>query len=188
MFSKIIIVYALLLYIIIDSNAQTIGHIYINDSVTAKFDMAIMNRDINGDYSFFQFLGYHTLWHQLLKDTTIEIINRDGIVLTAKSTLTSSVNAKACFGKNNDSCIIDYEVQIDKIRNGRSATVSIMNLFSKRSDKMRQPEPDTTLNHILSYGTISHNNEDAPFSYSLSYKNKMIPTGWPVLHGDTLFL
>lgn len=169
------------------AHAQPKRSIYLGDDMAAKFDAGSMSRDIDLDYSFFKFLGYQTLWHGMLSNSTIESTQRDGIILTAKSTNTTIINASAAFAKNNDSCIIDYQARIDNVRHGRSAALSVLNLFSKWEYKLRQPEPYTTIGYVQSQGVIRHNNEDASFLYSISYKNKMIPNGWLVLHGDTLY-
>ena len=188
MFYKIIIVFVIVFQPTTEINAQHIKGIYLgDDDVATKFDIASMNVAAGDSYPFFDFLGYETLWYEMQHDTTFENTQRAGVILTAKSTITHNINFRAAFGRNDDSCIIDYEVRTDKIRNGRSAATSILNLFSKREDKNPQSEPDTTISHIQSQGIIRHNEDSAAFFYSLSYKNKMIPNGWLVLHGDTLF-
>ena len=91
----------------LDSQAQNIGRIYLGDDMATKFDEGYIIRN-KGDYSFFEFLGCQTLWHEMISDDIIENTQRDGIILEAKSTITTIINARAAFAKNNDSCIIDY--------------------------------------------------------------------------------
>ncbi len=55
-----------------------------------------------------------------------------------------------------DSCSILYKTTIQRVRNGRSAALSITNLFSRSSEKVRQPEPSITVQSIQSEGIISH--------------------------------
>lgn len=179
---------ALLIPSTVPTHAQNAGRVYLGENMAAKFESAHIVRGINGDYSLIEFLGYKTLRHELINSRDTFFAQRLGLIWHAKSIIVSNIDARAVFAKNNDSCIIDYSTRIDKLRHGRSALVSMVNLFSKRQDKNFQDEPDTALSYMRSQGTIRYNNHDAAFLYSMEYKNKLTPAGWLVLNGDTLHI
>jgi len=185
MFYKTIITSFLFLLVATLINAQGGRYIYLGDDMATKFESGNIIRD-SFDYSFIHFLGYQTIRQELLKDTENSIVNREGIILTAKSTITSSINAQADFGSADDSCAILYKTTIQRVRNGRSASVSIANLFSRSSEKVRQPEPSITVQSIQSEGVISHRGSDNSFYYTSVPKNKLGRLGWLVVGGDTL--
>ena len=187
MFYKSIITSVLLLLTAIAMNAQRRRYIYLGENMSTKFQLGNILRD-SIDNSTINFLEYQTLRQLLLKDTENSTVNRVGIILTAKSTITSSVNAQADFGNAYDSCSIIYKTTVQRIRNGRSAALSIINLFSSSSEKVRQPDPYITIQSIESEGAISHSGKDNPFYYTTAPEHKLSSLGWLVLNGDTLVL
>ena len=187
MFYKSITTSILLLLTAIVINAQRRRYIYLGDNMATKFQSGNFLRD-PVDNSFINFLEYQTLRQLLLKDTENSITNRLGIILTAKSTITSSVNAHADFGNTYDSCSIFYETTIQRVRNGRLAALSIINLFSRSSEKVRQPDPYVTIRSIQSEGDISHSGKHNPFYYTTAPEHKLSSLGWLALNGDTLVL
>jgi hypothetical protein len=162
---KYIATSVLLLFTVIAINAQRRRYIYVGDNMQTKFQSGNILRD-PVDNSFINFLEYQTLRQLLLKDTENSKVEREGIILPAKSTITSSVNAQADFGNKYDSCSIIYKTTVQRIRNGRSAALSIINLFSGSSEKVRQPDPSNPLQSIQSEGAISHGGKDNHFLYT----------------------
>ena len=84
--------------------------------------------------TFFRFFDYETFHHDPTSQSSNKNTNRDGVVLSAKRTENLLIKAEASFGKKDDTCFISYDAEIEKITTGRSATVSILNLFSKKSE------------------------------------------------------
>ena len=185
MFYKISITSILFLSAATLINAQGGRYIYLGDEMVTRFESGSIIRD-SFDYSLIHFLKYQTIRQELLKDTENSIVNRDGIILAAKSTITSSVNAQADFGNTDDSCAILYKTTIQRVRNGRSAALSITNLFSRSGEKVRQPEPSITVQSIQSEGVFSHSGSNNPFFYTSAPKHKSGALGWLELNGDTL--
>jgi len=182
---KYIATSVLLLFTVIAINAQRRRYIYVGDNMQTKFQSGNILRD-PVDNSFINFLEYQTLRQLLLKDTENSKVEREGIILPAKSTITSSVNAQADFGNKYDSCSIIYKTTVQRIRNGRSAALSIINLFSGSSEKVRQPDPSITIQSIQSEGAISHGGKDNHFFYTSAPEHKSVALGWLLSNGDTL--
>jgi hypothetical protein len=187
MFYRVMIIAVLFLSSAMISHAQASRRIYLGDDMATKFDSGMIRRSVVGRYSFFEFLGYQTLWHTS-NSSDNEVINQEGLVVNANSTITTTITGTAGFGENNDSCTIEYKISIGKTRSGRSATVSIFNLLSKKENRLPQDDPVTSVDHVQSKGIIFSNDQKADFLYGIGLAGIFkTPYGWLILDGDTLY-
>lgn len=79
-------------------------------------------------------LGYRNDGYQMLDERSGEDVKRIGLILPAKSVLSSSKKLRAVFGNEIDSCILLYNLTASDTRNGRSALISVLNLVSNIKD------------------------------------------------------
>jgi hypothetical protein len=112
------------------ASAQSKWKLYLGSGQDSLFEKSDIIRNIGGDYSFFDLAGFHTYRHELIQADSGKNMDRAGLVLAAKTTSTFGMNGEAVFGINNDTCLIVYKAQIDRVTHGRSAALSILNLVS----------------------------------------------------------
>jgi hypothetical protein len=186
MFCRVMIIAVLFLSSTMKSYAQ-VRRIYLGDDMTTKFDSGMIRKSVAGDNAFFEFSGYQTRRHTS-NSSDKEVINRPGVFLNANSTLTTTITGTAGFGKNNDSCSIEYTIGIGQTKNGRSATVSLINLFSKEENRSPQNDPVISVDYVESCGTIFSNDKSANFLYGIRFAGLFkMSYGWLILDGDTLY-
>ncbi len=157
--------------------AQLKRSIYINDDVAQKFASGVMERDTS-DYSFFRFLQYQTLSQQLIHTDEYERVYRLGVLLPVSSTISDTIHALASFGNETDSCLIDYQTLIRTVWQGRSAALSVLNAFSKPSERVHQSQPYTNIYNTGIRGLIFHKRDTSSFSQNIWYVRKKKPVGW----------
>jgi hypothetical protein len=185
--SRIIIIFFLFFYMDATALAQSDRRIWLGEDILTKFESGPMIRD-SSDRFVSMFLLYHVSRLEFSPDTAIETTNRDGLVLKARSITSTRIGGEAVVNNSDDSCHVEFNTIIERVRHGRSATLSLLNLFSGKGDTP-QEEPYHTNNHVSSSGTILFHTEKTVFIYTINYsKDRIKPAGWLVLHGDTLYI
>lgn len=175
----IIILYSFLL------SCKTSQTPYLGTGMKDKYETSSMMKDSKQRYAYYSFLGYHTLQSKesgYMKDSTV---TRLGVILPGEHLENETINGNAFFGNNNDVSIIDYSVQLQKKYEGRSALLSILNLFSKEKDQKPQ-QPYEVLQAAYINGTIRTGEKLTTFYYERKHKTAL--KGWVCYNGDTLVL
>ena len=160
--------------------------IFISDLVTGTDSL-----NFSDSKTLFRFFDYQTFHHGITDKSGKQNVNRDGVLLEAKRTEILFLNGESYFGKKGDTCLITYEAEIEKITTGRSAAISLLNLFSKKSDKNPQEEPSSHIRYIRIKGKILLNDGAADFEYSnnLNKDYNLAKISGKVWHGsDSLLL
>ena len=171
------------------TKAQTGFTIYLGDDMFTRYDTAKVYSDSAQEYPSIHIINWNTLRHGPLKKDTALTQNRIGIVLTAKATTDYDATAMAVFGNDKDSAIINYQNKIETITHGRSALISISNLFAKNEDKHWQADPWDEKIETRLQGTIQTATKQSSFYYFLNTKkDRDITDGWLSLDNDTLHL
>ncbi len=185
---KAIIAFILFLWAIGCTITNKRYYIYLGDNANSHYESANIVTNITDTYPYVDFLGYHTMRYESLKDSFVENVKLAGLVLSAKSILVDQKKAAAVFGNETDSCILQYDVTKEQTRNGRSATLSVLNLFSKKENKVPQHEPEISMKDIASTGTIHFHDQSAAFYYKHRFDKNPQHEGWLVLNKDTIMI
>jgi len=152
-------------------DAQKKRNIYLGTGMDTLFEKCTHEDKYNDkNYLLAELFGYHTFRHEPVIATNNQEINRDGLLLAAKRTENLGIKAEAVFGKDDMTCFVTYDAVIEKITIGRSALVSIVNLFSKEEDKSPQEDPSSHLRRIKVTGKISMNETVVDFVYENNLK------------------
>ena len=102
---------------------------------------------------FLEFSGYRYNRQGIgTRDTTVN--NRAGIVLDAKSTTFHDINGEMIVAHEMDSIFVDYTSSTRVVRHGRSATLSVINLFSKKENRIKQDPPSEEVKEKTFSGVI----------------------------------
>lgn len=170
MLSKNLLFAVTAFFVVIISNAQKKRNIYLGEGMDTLFEAGTSKRThTDKKYILLEFLGYQTFSHGPVSYTSNEDINRVGLVLPAKRTEYLEIKAEAVVGKNENTCLIVYDAAIEKITKGRSAFVSVMNLFSRQEDKSPQEDPSSHLRKVKVTGKISLNDTIVDFIYENNF-------------------
>jgi hypothetical protein len=114
-------------------------------------------------------------------------VNRAGVILPAKSTETNERNMRGVYTTGQDTCEAIYKAITERITNGRSAALSILNLFSRSENKVPQGPPVVSTDYMQLEGVMHSDHLEAPFRYVSDHRKNVFHTGgWLVLYGDTL--
>jgi hypothetical protein len=178
----------LFLSITVVAFGQPDRRIWLGEDVLTKYEQGELKRD-SSDHYYSGFIRYRCDRFEFSSNASNEKTNRDGLLLSAKSTTNTSVIGQAVVHNDNDSCFIVFNAIIEQVRHGRSAATSVLNLFSKKEDKSPQDEPYTDIHHVSSSGWILFGNDSSAFTYFINYnKDRIKPGGWLVLHRDTIYV
>ena len=152
------------------------------------FESGLVSRVSSTGGDYYSFLDYTTYSHQLISEDSGEVMNRLGIILSAKSTKSYTLTATATMGDGEgDTCKVNYIAIIDVVTNGRSAFVSVANAFSSKENKVIQGDPNSSIEKEGASGIIRMKDQSDSFSYQLEFKSgKLKPTGIFICNGDTL--
>jgi len=192
MLLKCFILIGTLLFYVTIAEAQKKRNIYLGPGMDTLFDRCTFERKYNDkNYLLLELLGYHTVRHDPVIATNKPETNRDGLLLAAKRTENLGIKAEAVFGKDDMTCFVVYEAAIEKITNGRSALVSILNLFSNEADKSPQDDPSSHIRKVKVSGKISLNETIVDFEYTDNFNKDYLLGGasgklW--YRGDSLSL
>lgn len=166
--------------------------IYLGPSADSLFVSGLLvSMDSLGSKTFYEFLDYRTFRHESIGNTNETETKRDGILLPAKRTENLHVKAEATFGKHHDTCFIVYNASIEKITEGRSAAISLLNLFSKKEDKSPQDDPQSHVRHISVKGKIATKGLVADFEYHNNFNKDYLLGGLSgniLIDADTILL
>ena len=167
---------------------QSKWKIYLGENMQTDYlQDAVQKRFVEG-YPFISFMAYHTYLHSLEINETTSDINRAGIILTAKKTERTSFDVTTRFYASSDTCYSFFLTKKDKVTHGRSALVSVMNLFSKEENKDPQDEPYDVFNYTESGGRMIYKDEIFPFLFVSDHrKDRYQPGGWLKIGGDSLY-
>jgi hypothetical protein len=168
------------------AQAQKQWNIYLGSGGHSFFSYHVNNLNTDLTYPLPEIGDYSAFYHYGVDTIGDYTNNRIGLLLPAKSTTRYDKTAQAAFGKGNDTCFIRYQSKVIKVTHGRSAAQSIINLFSKEENKNYQADPYDVIRHVWVQGTLEVKNTFFDFLFDYSLKNKFIPSGWMILHGDTL--
>lgn len=114
-------------------------------------------------------------------------VNRAGVILPAKSTETNERNMRGVYTTRQDTCEAIYKAITERITNGRSAALSILNLFSRAENKVPQGPPVVSTDYLELEGVMHSDHLEAAFRYVSDRRKNVFHTGgWLVLNGDTL--
>lgn len=170
MLLKNLLLPGIVLFFVTVSSAQKNRNIYLGPGMDTLFEMGSYEKKYTDkDYILLKLLGYQTFSHGPVIETSKENINRPGLLLPAKRTETLGIRAEAVIGTNDHTCLIIYDAAIEKITKGRSAFISVMNLFSKEEDKSPQEEPSSHLRKIKVTGKFSLNDTIVDFVYENNF-------------------
>lgn len=107
------------------------------------------------------FSGYYLFRNTITGSGSNEKTNRDGLILAAKSTTSYNTTGELITGNDNDSVKIFYAESKNLVYHGRSAAVSILNLFSKEKEEQ---EPWDEIKSRQISGSILFGNESFAFT------------------------
>ena len=141
-------------------HAQKPWKIYLGASADSFFAYRANTFDPLAPDPFIAFAGYRTFSH-----CTID-----------------SAEAQAFFGTGNDTCFVQYKSTTIKITHGKSALMSVGNIFLGGN----QPDPYNVVAHLWLTGTIFVNDTTSEFTLDYADETVFLPKGWLILHGDTL--
>ena len=192
MLLKYFILFVTFLCYVAVATAQKKRNIYLGPGMDTLFDRCTWERKYNDqNYLLLELLDYRTLRHDPVIASNKPEINRDGLILAAKRTENLGIKAEAVFGKDDMTCFVAYDAYIEKITNGRSALVSILNLFSNEADKSPQDDPSSHIRKVKVTGKISLNETIVDFEYTDNFNKDHLLGGvsgklW--YRGDSLSL
>ena len=192
MFLKYLILIGILLFLVTIPRAQKKRNIYLGPGMDTLFDQCTLERKYNDkNFLVLELFGYHTFRHDPVIATNNPETNRDGLLLAAKRTENLGIKAEAVFGKDDMTCFVAYDASIEKITKGRSALISVMNLFSKEEDKSPQEDPSSQIRKLNVTGKISLNETIVDFVYNNNFNKDYLLGGlsgklW--YRGDSLSL
>ena len=158
---------------------------YLDKNANSIYDSDFVQHENNNTIGF---LGFHTSGNEQLRDSNRKDVKLDGLILDARSVLVKTEDRRAVFGNEKDSCIILFTTTVKRVRRGRSALTSIMNLSSSLKGKHidRQHDPDTSLRSVESAGIINLQGKPASFYFIRSWDKKADNYGRLFLEGDTI--
>ena len=169
-------------------HAQWNRKIYLGQHMDSLFSHDILHREMKDTMALCFSLGCSRVYFEQ-KDAPDqqEEVNRAGLILPAKSTHTETRNMRAVFAIGADSCEALYSGSRESVTHGRSAALSIFNLFAKSGDKIPQDDPVESENFFTISGVIHSDHLESPFRFTGDHRKDIYqPTGWIVVEGDTL--
>jgi hypothetical protein len=166
----------------LNANAQKPWKIYLGPSEDSFFAYPASSPDVSASDPLIVFAGYRTFSHCTIDSGEEDTENRVGLVLPAKSTSILNKEAEAFFGTGNDTCFVHYKSTTIKITHGKSALISVGNIFFGGT----QPDPYDVVAHLWLNGQIFMNDTSSEFSVDYTDETLFLPKGWLILHGDTL--
>ena len=132
--------------------------------------------------------------YRAYKDTLISIRQQDstlnpGIILAGTSDIKINTEREMLFGNDSGKCIIHYHYLLTYHHTGRSAALSIYNLFSKGSKQINQ-EPEDKLAHVRATGSMQCAAFENVISFSFEEDriNEVNTCGKLVIGPDTFVL
>ncbi len=148
-----------------NSHAQRKGwRIYFSENVDSLYAVSHFKMSRTDSCRRPLFKDYPKFYQTVHEEGNDEQINRLGLLLPAKSTRTFYYTVNAVYGNEMDSVRIWYQLMEGFVRKGRSALISLLNLFSKQEDKSPQEEPYYFYTEPLKKGYIEFENEQLLFS------------------------
>lgn len=169
------------------TGAQPAWTIYLGQDMEARYYKTSCRHESGNGIYYTLFSGYDHFIHRPQSNGVSETVNRPGMVLEAKSTKQHTTTGEIIFGHHNDSVKIVYQYRADVVRHGRSAALSVLNLFSKREDKIKQEEPYNEITRKVMEGSIVHHGTPYSFYCAAGVKNKNT-SQWLLTGADTLRL
>lgn len=165
--------------------AQPAWTVYLGADMDSLYNIEYCSIEKENNFSYLRVYGFNRFIHY--SETTDKNYeeNRLGLVWTAKNTQRYIAREEIIFGKANDSVKIVFTSRTDVVTHGRSAALSVLNLFSKRRDKVKQDEPYEEITYREMNGVIIYGNDSCRFFCSEGSKNKNADK-WLILHADTL--
>ena len=149
---------------------------------SSKFDA----RDFKPE--LIRFLDYHVYKETVLTTDRNDSVIRPGILLTGRAIEETRMTREVVFGKEADTCVIHYDSKTKYDHTGRSAAVSLINLFSKKKNK--NPQHDTYVNlgqAIAGFIKYPAFEGDAKFSLK-NFREIRNASGQLIINNDTFFL
>jgi len=163
-------------------NAQKPWKIYLGASKDSFFAYPANAFGSPTSDPFIAFAGYRTFSHCTIDSAEGDTENRLGLILPAKSTSVLNKEAEAFFGTGNDTCFVHYKLTTTKITHGKSALLSVANIFLGGA----QADPYDVVAHLWLTGKIVMNDTTAEFALDYTDETFFLPKGWLILYGDTL--
>jgi hypothetical protein len=94
---------------------------------------------------------------------------------------------RGVYTTGEDTCEAIFKATTERITNGRSAALSILNLFSRAENKVPQGPPVVSTDYMELQGVMHSDHLEAPFRFVNDRRKYVFHTGgWMVLNGDTL--
>jgi hypothetical protein len=182
---KKITLFSVLVLIEMNIYSQSKWVIYLGEEMNALYSKSNGPMVYKDGYYFRTSFGSDSVLSIRLIDAGIKNDTaRDGVILTAKSSEQYTEKGKIIFGNNKDSALITYFYAIEKVTRGRSALLSILNLFSKKENRIEQDKPTTETIKVKTEGVISYQNDSCYFKHIVGPKDNP----WLQLGNDTLKL
>jgi hypothetical protein len=172
------------------SVAQRTRRIYLGEAMDSLYLKDIIDSQFVYTMPIYTALGCRRLGYRQTRvlNTEHNIINT-GILLQGKQSNRTGRSVDVLYTNGMDSCHVRYDDKVTFERTGRSATLSIFNLFAKSEDKIPQSEPTERIGRIDLSGEIVKDSISMPFSYSLVETHYTeTPVGWLLMKGDTLYV
>ena len=165
--------------------AQPTWTVYLGVDMDSLYNIEYCSIEKENGFSYFRVYGFDRFIHHSEPTDKNYEENRVGLVLAAKNTQHHIAKEEIIFGKNDDSVKAIFKSRTDVVTHGRSAALSVLNLFSKKKDKIKQDEPYDEVNYREMDGVIMHGNDSCRFFCSVGPKSKNADK-WLVIHADTL--
>ncbi|MBS1600925.1 MAG: hypothetical protein JST75_22120 [Bacteroidetes bacterium] len=178
------------MFFVVCVHGQPSRRVWLGDGMDSLFVKDEFHSRVFDSTVVFYGLGAERVYYESteLADNEHNIINA-GILLKAKSTDKQHRGIRAVFTDGNDSCEAKYEVKTNITTIGRSATLSLLNLFAKPEYKVPQSDPVAIPDLIEIAGKISTSDGEHSFKFVNDHRVKAYhPEGWLVLTGDTFYI
>lgn len=161
--------------------------IYLGEDMFSRFDSSQFKISHTNGHPFAESFIYKTLSYAITADSNDENVIRSGLILTAKSLNKKVQIGKLLFGNIVDTAEVLFTSEVDNTTHGRSALVSISNIFARGADKNPQPDPYETEDIHQFNGDILSKKYHSSFHYYFdTRKDRAKLEGWLTLGNDTL--
>lgn len=144
-------------------DAQDRWNVYLGAGQDSLYHFSPALRIAENNVSCIRFEAFPKVKYQSTVGIKKVRINRDGVLLPAKSTTDLEQSGTIVFGNSTDSVIIFYHRKSIVTRHGRSAAISIFNLFAKGDDKIEQEDPTYDEDILSMKGFISYAGKGVEF-------------------------
>ncbi len=152
-----------------------------NNNRSSKFNFPGLNMEL------LQFLDYRVYSSRTLNISYNDSTINGGILFGADKIERPTSEKEFLFGVGSDTCTVHYYHSEIIRHHGRSAVISVVNLFSKKANKSPQETSDTHLADTTRGTIYSRDFDNSSFSFE-NIKFQLMATGELVIDNKTFLL